>query len=176
MRVDPIWWPIRPLLRNGRKWAIAYHALMLGMLFGAFVISVPNASAQATAQDFEYGKPEDLKGLTRYYVDAGIDVKARSRIVEEIQKSIPQLLLAEDVESTEIMLTFMSRVETVPLGATTERLHTGVGTVAIHVRDSGKPRLVLNFTSRQDTKLEKMPYTKFAREFVKAYKKANGLK
>jgi hypothetical protein len=37
-------------------------------------------------------------------------------------------------------------------------------------------RVILNFESQRDKYFEKKPFVKFAREFIKAYREANGLK
>lgn len=136
---------------------------------------------------YEYGMPDDLKGLTKYYVDTSGDIKARNDIVKEVSKALPQLQLMDDIETSQIRLSFMGSVQDVVGNARTvgnstyvdnERLPIGTGLVWIDPRgaDKSKLRVVLNFASRQDSKLEKMPYTKFAKEFIKTYKKANGLK
>lgn len=146
----------------------------------------------AAAQDFEYGSPDDLKGLTAYYVDTQGDISARNKIVDEIRKALPDLALVDDMAKAQIRLNFRGDKQDVVTSAVTtatapdmawttvtnRRLPVGSGLVWIDARgpDRNRPRVILNFSSRQDYKLEKAPSVKFAREFVKTYKKANGLK
>lgn len=39
------------------------------------------------AQEYEYGKPAELKALTKVFIDTELDVENRNRIVEEIEKA-----------------------------------------------------------------------------------------
>lgn len=141
----------------------------------------------ANAQEYEYGQPDELKGLTTYSVDTSGNIKARNGIVKEIGKALPQLTLVDS--GAQIRLNFAGELQDAVTGTTrtyerntiiikNSRLPIGFGVVSLeaHGEDKSKLRVILNFTSRQDAKLEKMPYTKFANAFIKVYKKANGVK
>jgi hypothetical protein len=143
-----------------------------------------------SGQDVEYGNATDLKGLTTYYVDTRGDLKAHDKIVAEIAKELPDLKLEDDLDGADIKLVYeggsdqelrsynTSTTNHPAVQSRTENLPTGAGMVAVapHGSDKSKPRIVLSFHSRQDGRLEKMPYTKFAREFIKVYKSGNGMK
>lgn len=140
----------------------------------------------ARAQDFEYGKPIELKGLKKVYVNTGSDVKNRTRIVEEIEKANLGVEFVDGDEDAEIFLTFRGETNEVTSGASTqmignsaitnintERLAAGAGLVAIGGKS--KPRLLISVENSQQSKLEKKPSVKFAREFIKQYRIANGI-
>ena len=124
--------------------------------------------------------------MMTYFVDADADIKARDKIVAIIRKEIPSLRIVDDMFAAEIRLLFRSGVQDVTNGylidgvgrMQNERLPVGSGMVWINARgaDKARPRVLMNFSSRQDGKLEKMPYEKFAKQFVKYYKLANRIK
>jgi len=138
-------------------------------------------------KDFEYGKQAELKGLTKIFVDTGTDLKNRERITGEIEKAkLPDVEMTESADAAQIILLFRGETEEVVTGATTNtygttmvnraNLANGSGIVFIEGKNKNKPRLILSISNSQQTKLEKKPSVKFAKEFVKAYKEANNLK
>ncbi len=126
-------------------------------------------SGSVAAQDFEYGKPDELKGLSTYYVETYGDTKIRDRIVEELGKALPDLKLADEFENAQIHLIYRGTGGTLRWGA------GFVGTTA-KGKDKSRPRILLSFENEQDNKGETRPHNKFVKEFIKAYKKANGIK
>jgi hypothetical protein len=157
---------------------------LFAFLLAAFVIS-------SYAQKFEYGKPEELKNLKKVYVDTQADLKNRERIVQEIEKANVGLEIVESLDDAEIIIQFGGENVLITTGATTQPIYgtnststtvnrrkvaTGSGYVFIKGKTRDVPRVVMNFESTQDKVGEKKPATKLAKEFIKAYKKANGLK
>ncbi len=139
------------------------------------------------SQSYEYGKPSDLKGLSKVFIDTGVDTETRERIVERILKAgLKDLTFLDSDEGAEIVLVFRDRsIETVT-GAVTNIYGTtnvvrdpllhGEGTVFVVGDGAAKPRVVLSVKNSQQSRAEKRPSTKFALAFVKAYKQANDLK
>lgn len=154
----------------------------------AFVIACFVGSAVAQV-DFEYGKPSDLKGLTKVYVHTMGDLKENERIVSRLNKAkIPSLQIVDDMDDAEIVLMFggdeftsVSGANSSTVGGSTNtvvtrvNLLTGEGRVYVASKDGSKPKLVMRVQNEQQTKLEKRPVTKFIEDFMKVYKKANGL-
>lgn len=147
-------------------------------------------AGSVTAQsDFEYGKPADLKGLTKVYVQTMADLKENERIVSRLNKAkVPKLVIVDDIDDAEIVLMFggdeftsVSGANSSTIGGSTNtvitrvNLLTGEGRVYVASKDGSKPRLVMRVQNEQQTKLEKRPVTKFIEDFIKLYKKANGL-
>jgi hypothetical protein len=136
-------------------------------------------------QDFEYGKPSELQGLRKVFVDTGGDMKNRERISEEIDKAKLGLELLDSIASAEIILNFggskekfLAGVNTNPQGTlstpTYRKMNVGKGMVFV-VKDN-RARVVMSFEDEERTVFEKKPATNFAKTFIKAYKKANGVK
>src|SRR3954467_3201824 len=58
------------------------------------------------AQNIEYGKPEELKGLKKVFVDTGGDLKNRERIQHEIESAKLGLELLDSEGGAEIIIAF----------------------------------------------------------------------
>lgn len=132
--------------------------------------------ATRAQQDYDYGKPEELKGLTKFFLDVENDLDAYNRIREEIEKSGLKISLVRNVDEAEGVLAFMSDSVTTFYNGNSLQKAVGIGIVARMAVGASKPRMLMQFRETQNWKLENHPATKFAREFIKAYKKANGLK
>lgn len=143
-------------------------------------------------QDFEYGKPGDLKGLKKVYLDTGADMETRNRIIENLEKAKLGVEILDSPEDAEIVMVFASekserlvgintiynRSETFGSASTTAQrieLIAGAGRVFVRSKDGTKARLILSLQNSQQSKLEKRPSTKFANAFIKAYREANNL-
>lgn len=144
----------------------------------------------ARPQDPSDGRPSDLKGLKKVYVDAGNDPKSRRRIVKELNKPGLGLTLLDTPEGAEVILDFGGRTE-----EHVEELSLYVGypqqfdTVEIHKRiligrgrvfvvKGGERRGVMSFgdTKNAGAFWERDPATNFGRAFRKLYRKANGIR
>lgn len=161
-------------------------AVFLIVVF-CFVIA---GSAQVNKTDFDFGKPSDLKDLTKIYIQTMGDLKEYERILTRLNKAkIPNLEIVEDIEDAEIILVFGGRTFSSVVGVTSntygnttnssvdsENLLEGEGKVFVTGKDGEKPKLIMRVQNEQEDKAEKRPVTKFVEEFIKVYKKVNGLK
>jgi len=137
-----------------------------------------------------YGRPSDLRGLTRLFVDTGTDVRARDRIVRELRGSGIALQLVDDMRDAQMLLEFGVTVERRVGGwvtntrrdkdkkgekstttTTEQKIENGAGTVSV-VRD-GRLVLVESFVDEKRIFLERDPATNFARAFLRLYRGAN---
>jgi hypothetical protein len=156
--------------------------LLLCLLLGAA------ATVPVAAQSYEYGKPSELKGLKKVFVDTGGDMKNRERILNEIEKANLGIDLLDSADAAEVILNFQGGKEKQLSGvnsttdtygntrgtASYRKITVGGGQVLV-VKD-GRFRVVLSFDDEEKTVFEKKPATNFGKTFVKAYKKANDLK
>lgn len=152
---------------------------MVALFILAFVVA-------GFSQDYEYGNPSELKGLKKILIDTGPDIKNRNRIVEELEKANLGFQFVDSADDAEIIMSFGgSRVEIVS-GATTtpvygtnnttttvNRRKVATGSGYVFIKGIKKLRVVMSFESTQDKFFEKKPATKLAKEFIKAYEKAN---
>jgi hypothetical protein len=132
-----------------------------------------------TFQEFSYGKPQELKGLRKVFVNTGGDITNRERIFKEIQNAKLDLELLDSEEGAEVILVFAGGKEQITVGSvsngtgsvSTRRVNVGEGKVFV-IRDN-KMRIVMSYEGEERKIWEKKPATNFGRAFVKAYKKAN---
>jgi hypothetical protein len=108
------------------------------------------AASTAAGQGTEYGKPEELKGITKVFVDTGGDLKNRERITKEIEDAKLGLQLLDSEEGAEVVLDFgagrSERLKGSVANGTgsifTKRYQTGKG--AVFVVKDGKSRIVMS--------------------------------
>lgn len=134
-------------------------------------------SLLTSAQEYEYGKSIELKGLTKVFIDTELDAENRNRILEVIEKAkLENLTVVESSADAEVIIMFRGDSENVRIGRANHKRAIGKGVVATKSADGKKLRVLLSFESTQDKAGEKKPAAKFAKEFIKEYKMANGLK
>lgn len=142
-----------------------------------FLLALPVAAQGPT---IEYGSPNELRGVTKVFVDTGMDAQQREKIVVEIQKKLPRLTIVARPEDADVHLRFgfpdeqRSPVVVYPdpylipgFGG-----YQGVGTV-VRLLGTDRVRVIMSFRDYRGTFLEREPSVNFAREFVKTYERAN---
>lgn len=122
----------------------------------------------------EDGQPDELRGVTKVFV--GLDAKQREVVVREIKKQLPDLEIVSRPDESDIHLLLS-------LKETRDGRIEGVGSV-VKLIDANHARALYNFKdylppiyeqhSIKTYGIERVMPLRFAREFVKAYKKANG--
>ena len=122
----------------------------------------------------EEGQPDELRGVTKVFV--GLEAQQREVVVKEIKKQLPDLEIVSRPEESDIHL-LLSMKET------RDGRIEGVGTV-VKLIDANHARALYSFKddlppiyeqhSIKSYGIERVMPLRFAREFVKAYKKANG--
>lgn len=147
----------------------------------------------AFAQDYEYGKPSELKNLKKIFVDTGSDLKNHDLIVKEIERAkIGDLIFLASEKGAEIILMFRDENKSSGATATTtniggivttnvdeDSMETGAGGVFVFpsgFRGDERMRIVMDFKDTRRGKIEKHPATNFGKNFIKQYKTANDLK
>jgi TonB family protein len=129
----------------------------------------------------EYGTAAELKGLSKFYVDAGGDAEARVEITDEILKRLPQLASVESPEQAEFIVRFDSyeRREGGSVGSSPipwpHKVSVGRGWVVRPLAEDRR-RQLMYFDNTKSSPGEGKPSRQFARAFVYEYKAANGLK
>lgn len=131
------------------------------------------ASYGFTVTTNETGKREELKGLTKFYIDTGGDREALGVLTGEVQKRLPQLVIVDRPEEAECILMFDGyRIRTF------SDTNTGRNGVPITV-DSGRAWVIKPLSA--DKRRVLLYYAgvtakSFARGFVYEYKKVNDIK
>jgi hypothetical protein len=155
-----------------------------------FALLLVTCALWAQGPVIEYGKPEELKGVTKIYIYTGTDIEVRQNIIKEIAKKLPSLQIADKPEEAQVFLlfaadssTFLSSLQTTSEntgGGTTSsstpiyrRVISATGAVAKPIGPN-RVRLLMDFKDSRSTVFERRPSTNFARKFVEAYLKVNG--
>jgi hypothetical protein len=139
---------------------------------------------------FEYGQPGELKGVKSIFVYTGSELEVRNNIVKNIQKKLPELVIASNPEEADVILIFFADSNTYFSGLSGNSTIHSDGSInsssSAHYRSvinatgqvgkwvgKNRIRLLMDFSDSRSTILEKRPSTNFARAFVKAYEMAN---
>lgn len=131
-------------------------------------------SLSVFSQAYEVGRPSELKGLKKIYVDTDADLQNRERIIKEINKANLGFIWVDDIGDAEIVILFKS--ERGNLNAGTVAVTVYSGRFLVFVTTGIKPRLVMSYENEQQTGWEQKPTTKFAKEFIKYYRQADSQK
>lgn len=145
----------------------------------------------AQAQDFDYGKPAELRGLTKVHVYTDLDLKSRNAIIKEIEKKLPTITIVERREEADVWLIYAQDVRrdfrgvvgngqsnsdgSVNTTATPVygKTISGVGYVVRPGSANKRDRLLMDFRDEKRSVFSHDPTGNFARAFIKAYKEAN---
>jgi len=129
--------------------------------------------ALAQTPVIEYGQPDELRGVTKVFV--GLEAPQREVVVKEIKKQLPNLEIVSRPEESDIHLLFSLR-------ETRDGRTEGLGSV-VKLIDANHARALYSFKadlppiyaqhSIKSYGVDRIMPLRFAREFVKAYKKAN---
>jgi hypothetical protein len=140
--------------------------------------------AAASRQRVEPGQAKELKGVTRLYVSA-ISKDTRNNIIAEIKKRLPEVTIAERAEDAQVWLLFSAQRRSSPKGDPTLGISSSTSSVEYEMVGSGaaiKPvtkertRRLWEFKDTTETTMsfpEQALSTRFAKAFVKTYRKAN---
>jgi hypothetical protein len=145
---------------------------LIGLAFMALGFFLPVPAQEPTV---EYGQASELRGVTKIFVDTGVDAEQRKLIVKELKKRLPNLEVVSRPEESDVHLRFV-------LKGTQSGRTEGAGTV-VKVIGSSRIRVLFSFKDmtpqifEQDSMMDSaMDFAKpliFTRQFVKAYRKAN---
>jgi len=146
-------------------------------LISLLVFSFLFASISTAQQDsFAYGQPSDLKGLKKVYVETGPDLKSHDAIIHGLAESKIEFEIVDDEKAAEIILTFTAEAVRGPIVNGDQRILQSGGGLVTATNIRGKDRVVLSFQDTRKNVFQHQPVTNFVHEFLKAYKKANGIK
>lgn len=123
-------------------------------------------SASAQTPSYEYGDPEELRGLTKVHVDAGADVDLYRIIRKVIEKREPRITVVP-VEEAQFVVMLTYRTMRNSRG---KRYYTG----ELLALTAGKKGLRLLSTYRHDEEELDDFADEIAKAFLKEYRRVNG--
>lgn len=138
------------------------------------------ALAVQHAEQWEYGSPAEMRGLTKYFVDTGAQKDVHDNIVARISAALPKLRLVDHEEDAELIIVFGAGTHsyiTTDVNGHVAEGSTSVGDgVVFKVAEGSRLRLLYDDHPTREWFFERRASSKFADGFIKAYKKANNLK
>jgi hypothetical protein len=96
------------------------------LLLLLFVTGKPQAQSA-----MEYGEREELKGITRIFVDTGTDLSGRENIIKIIKNELPTIVVVSRVEEAEVVLIDSSDSYSILSGISNSRNASTTGTVSV---------------------------------------------
>ena len=78
----------------------------LGITLAVLVVCGLSLVAQAQRPTIEYGDPDELRGVTRVFVDTDTDLGLRRAVREELRKKLPNLRVVSRPEDADLHLRF----------------------------------------------------------------------
>ncbi|HKQ78828.1 MAG TPA: hypothetical protein VJ810_34335 [Blastocatellia bacterium] len=143
------------------------------------------ATASAQNQTVEYGSADELKDVTKVFMDTGTDMDAYDDIIAEIRKKLREvkreLKFVSKPEDSDVHLRFSYETLTLHGGERPPRviLSTPVGSV-VKILSKDRVRVLMSYSKKQRSFRigfgQGKPEIEFAREFVKVYLVANSKK
>ncbi len=142
------------------------------LIMVSFLLLAPQALGQNIT---EYGRPDELKGVTKIFVSlvfsGSVELKDQDRIIKEIKKAKKKekllgLMIVDRQEEVEILLIYSEVVDE------DETEWKGRGLV-VKPLSNGTHRLLMDSNRSQRLRFQSAPATSFGREFIKAYIRAN---
>ena len=129
----------------------------------------------------ENGKPDELKGLTKFYLDTGGDRETLGALADELLKQLPQIVFVERPELAECILKFDAYRRTDLSDSPTGR-RNGVPIKVDYGRGwaikpvaADRRRVLMYYVGSKSSFVESSPVKTFVQAFVYEYKKANDL-
>lgn len=158
---------------------------MMKIVLAFFLLALTATSAASQQPTIEPGNPQELRGVSTIHVAANSE-SARTNIVREINRRLPQLKIASRPEEAQVWLVFTANRRSFSKGNPTSELggagdgsrsfeeHEVVATGAV-LKPITKDRTwrLLEFSDAATSVLEDSLSRNFARVFIQAFKKAN---
>jgi len=99
----------------------------------------------AQEPQFEYGSPNELRGITKVYVYTGAELEVRNNIVKIIQKELKQIIVTDRPNDADVYLFYGAAVNTFYAGTWGNSTTTGQGVI------NGQAHTYGNTTTAQGT-------------------------
>jgi hypothetical protein len=149
---------------------VLHSDLNTRLVLGLLLFLAPAVRAQQV--QFEYGKPAEMHGLTRFFLDTQGNMKRRDQIIELLQKKLPNLKFTESADDAQAVIVYTEE-QSIRLVSGTSILDLSCTAQVTAPLAPGKARLLFSYTMKKKNIFQHDPYKNFVGEFVKAYQEAN---
>ncbi|HET6893176.1 MAG TPA: hypothetical protein VFH31_18895 [Pyrinomonadaceae bacterium] len=151
--------------------------------------------------DIQYGRPEELRGVTRVFIYTDLQIGERENIIRNLRKKLPHIIFSDTPQDADVYLVFRLVRKTVLSGihgtaqveerekkagedtSTSTTISTNTTRVYKDIvhghglvfkkRGPHAVGLLMEFGDQKGSFLERRPSTNFARAFAKAFRSAN---
>jgi hypothetical protein len=114
------------------------------------------------ALSFEYGRPGEIKGVHKVFINVGPEITMRNEMAEQLERELPGLKITDHAEDAEAVIAIVP--DTDP-----DVVHF----IVYRPLTEGKARILLEQKATVSRIHSLKPHVKFARMFVDEYRKAN---
>lgn len=128
---------------------------------GLFIFSSIIGLAQ-NLSNIEYGKTDELKGVTKVFVNTRGDKKSHDEVAGRIEKELPGVTVTDTPDDAEVILFFLGG-------------DYGGDGVVYKISARGRARVLIDWKGSKGRFLGRDLEKKFAEAFIEAYRKANKL-
>jgi hypothetical protein len=126
------------------------------------LLSFSCAAQNLDSDDYEYGKPEELRGMTKVFIDTHGDTQTRDKVTRLMADRLPELKFVNSIDDAEVTIIYV------------QAGYIGIWLVAIpSPKDPNTPRVLMSY-KYDKARFFAGPEKRFTAEFVKVYRKANG--
>lgn len=95
-----------------------------------FLLLFVTGKSQAQSA-IEYGEREELRGITKIFVDTGTDLSGRENIIKIIRKDLPTVVVVSRVEEAELILIYSSDSYSILSGISNSRNSSTTGNLSV---------------------------------------------
>lgn len=95
-----------------------------------FVLLFVTGKSQAQSA-IEYGEREELRGITKIFVDTGTDLSGRENIIKIIRTALPAIVVVSRVEEAELVLIYSSDSYSILSGISNSRNSSTSGNLSV---------------------------------------------
>jgi hypothetical protein len=99
-----------------------------GILVLLILFVTVNSQSQSA---IEYGEREELKGITKIFVDTGTDLSGRENIIKIIKNDLPTIVVVSRVEEAELVLIYSSDSYSILSGISNSRNSSTTGNLSV---------------------------------------------
>jgi hypothetical protein len=126
------------------------------------LVCAVTAAPSAAGLSFEYGRPGEIKGVHKIFIDVGPEITMRNEMAAQLERELPGVKITDHAEDAEAVIAIVPDNDP-------DITHF----VVYRPMTEGKARLLFELKATPSHLHSYKPHMRFARMFVDEYRKAN---
>ena len=126
----------------------------------AVLVTISVAAATQDLSNIEYGKPDELRGVTKIFVLTKASKESRDEIAARIERELVGVTVTDASDGAEVILIY-------------DGGHYGGSGLVFKIAPNGRARVLMDWKGSKGRIIGRDLEKKFAEAFIKAYRKAN---